>query len=264
MDRLQEGLRVVKDKLDGSNRRLLYLVVSGSHAWGLDRPDSDIDLRGVYQDPTTKLLQLNKGKDNIEFSYDDYDIQLYEIEKFLRMLCNHNGNMVNLLWLPKPIAITLHVPWAGLARQFLTQRLRYYYRGYAESQRKRAMSQRGGKALIYTYREIFSGIYTMKYGVMEHNFMKLWDEAKKQGWYTGSLLDRYFPDPTQEVTDEGWHQFYSEWGELVTKLEEETNQSSLPETFDGLDECNCILKQLRLYNLFDTGGGLNNGKEVST
>jgi len=248
-EQLTTGLSLVKERLAKDDKQLLYLVVSGSHAWGLQRPNSDIDLRGIYQAPTMKILGLRKGKDTVEFSQGIYDIQLYEIEKFLDMLCRHNGNMVSLLCLPNPIIHDSKIPWDELAQQFTTRKLRHYYRGYAQSQRKRAMSQRGGKALIYTYREMFSGIYVMHYGITEHDFMKLWEEAIKNGWYKGNLLNKYFPNPNQDVTDEGWHEFYSEWDELCNVLDKEVEESPLPETFDGFELCTGILQQLRLDNL---------------
>lgn len=248
-EQLEICLSLVADKLTTDGNRLLYLAVSGSHAWGLQRAGSDIDLRGVYQKPTTKVLGLNKGRDTIEFLQGICDVQLYEVEKFLNMLCRHNGNMVNLLCLPNPITRDSRVPWTKLSRKFMTKKLRHYYRGYAESQRKRAMSQRGGKALIYTYREMFSGIYVMHYGVVEHDFMKLWREAVKNGWYRVGLLNRYFPNYKKEVTDEGWHEFYSEWEELCEVLEREASKSTLPETFDGVQSCTKILLQLRLDDL---------------
>ena len=111
------------------------------------------------------------------------------------------------------------------------------------------MSQRGGKALIYTYREMFSGLYVMHFGTMEHNFIKLWNEAKNQDWYGQGLLDKYFPNPTQEVSDEGWHQFYSEWENLCIKLDTEAENSPLPENYNGVASCNKILQNLRLMNL---------------
>jgi len=243
------GIELIKHKLAEGNQSLLYLVVSGSHAWGLEKPDSDIDLRGIYQEPTINILGLHKIRDTVEFTDGDYDVQLYELEKFLNLLCNHNGNMVNLLWLPNPLVSTPAIPWTELSKLFMTRKLRFYYRGYADSQRKRAMSQRGGKALIYTYREIFSGLFAMHYGYMEHSFKKLWDEAKKQNWYNGGLLDKYFPDPAQEVTDEGWRQFYAEWEELCIKLDNEAAISPLSGTFDGFNMCDRILKQRRLLAL---------------
>ena len=196
-----------------------------------------------------KVLGLDKGRDTIEFSDGLYDVQLYEIEKFLNMLCRHNGNMVNLISFSKPIICSLTVGWVGLAKRFTTKKLRYYYRGYAEGQRKRAMSERGGKALIYTFREMFSGLHTMHYGYMEHDFKKLWGIAVKNRWYTGDLLEKYFPDPTQNITDEGWRRFYAEWDELCVVLDKETESSSLPETHDGKAECSQLLQRLRLIDL---------------
>jgi predicted nucleotidyltransferase len=249
-EQLDKGVELVRERLDNDGRKLLYLVVSGSHAWGLQRADSDIDLRGVYQDPTMQTFILHKGRDTIEFSEGIYDVQLYEIEKFLRMLCNHNGNMVNLLWLPNPIQVSFIIPWGRLAHDFLTKKLRFYYRGYAESQRKRAMSQRGGKALIYTYREMFSGLYTMRYGRMEHDFQKLWDEAVNNGWYKGELLGKYFPNPAKEVSDEGWRKFYAEWEELCLVLDAEADKSLLSDSYDGINECSELLQTLRLFDLY--------------
>ncbi len=248
---LDKGLALVLERLAADNRRLLYLAVSGSHAWGLERADSDIDLRGVYQDTTMKVLALHKGKDTVEFSEGMYDVQLYEVEKFLAMLCKHNGNMVNLLWLPRPISTSLVIPWVGLARKFLTRRLRHYYRGYAEGQRKRAMSERGGKALVYTYREMFSGLHTMRYGYLEFDFKKLWQIAIDNGWYNGDLLSKNFPDPQPRITDEGWHRFYSEWELLCGKLDIEAENSPLPESFDGIGICSELLQQVRIYDLFN-------------
>ncbi len=246
---LAEGIALVHDHLKAKGASLLYLAVSGSHVWGLERPDSDIDFRGVYQVPTVQTMGLEKGRDTVELTEGIYDVQLYEVEKFLNMLCNHNGNMVNLLYYPRPAFASFVLPWVWLSKSFTTRKLRNYYRGYAEGQRKRAMSQRGGKALIYTYREMFSGLWTMHYGYPEHNFMKLWDEAKAQGWYDGALLGKYFPDPNQPVSDEGWHQFYAEWAELCTALDRESAMSSLPETFDGREQCSHLLQQLRLHDL---------------
>lgn len=246
---MSDGLASIKAKLGEGGNQLLYAAASGSHAWGLSRPDSDIDIRGIYLKPTWKRLGLNPGRDTIEFSEGIYDVQLYELEKFLRMLCNHNGNMVNLLWLPDPHIFTIWVPWMELARSFLTKKLRHYYRGYAESQRKRAMSQRGGKALVYTYREILSGIICMHFGYMEHDFQTLWETARKMGWYSGGLLDKYFLDWNQEVSDEGWRQFYAEWEQLCQVLDREAEISKLPDTFDGWDLCNQILLDMRLSNL---------------
>ena len=250
----------VKERLSKDNRKLLYLAVSGSHAWGLQRPDSDVDLRGVYQDPTDKVLSIHPGSDNIEFTKDDstsapLDVQLYEIEKFLGMLLKNNGNMVTFLNLPLVLYCDKSViPWKKLSGIFSTRKLKTYYKGYADSQRKRALSQRGGKALIYTYREMFAGLYLMRYGKMIFDFKILWKEAEHNSWYTEGLLYKYFGQENINIpiSDSDWDKFYSEWEELTGKLEKESQTSPLPENNDGYEFCNNLLLTLRKQNMVET------------
>lgn len=251
----EDCLAAVNEKLRERNEKLLYLAISGSHAWGLQREDSDVDLRGVYQKPTNKILELHKGKDTIEYHDGPLDVQLYEVEKFLRMLCKHNGNMVSLLHSPLHLyKNSEHVSWHVLGKAFLTKKLRFYYRGYADSQRKRALSQRGGKALIYTYKEMFSGLYLMKYGKMNFNFLDLWRDAERNSWYIEGLLYKYYANPTLPISDVGWSRFYREWEELSGKLDTEAANSPLPDAFDGYELCNWYLKKLRFDSLNQIGG----------
>lgn len=233
-------------KLQQLRKMPLFLAVSGSHANGLARPDSDIDIRGVYLDPTRQILSLHRGADTIEATEDVIDIQLYELGKLLGMLLKHNGNIVRLLLSPIVLYEDLDIPWRELARRFLTKKLRHYYRGYAQAQRKRAMSERGGRALVYTYREIFEGLAVMRLGEPIFNFRQLWKWVEDRGFYTNGLLYQYFDDFTKEVTDEGWRQFYREWEELCLLLDEETAHSGLPESYDGYRECNELLLKWRL------------------
>jgi len=244
-----EILSVTRNELSKRDKTLLFASVAGSHIWGLSRPDSDFDVRGIYQDDTLSCLDIYDHKDTVEFTIGDIDGQFYEIRKFLRMLCKHNGNMVTLLLSPINLYSTLYVPWTDLANKFLTQKLKHYYKGYALSQRKRALSQRGGKALLYTYREIFAGLYLMHYGKMEFNFNVLWDAAQQNNWYNVGLLFNYFPDYKKEVSEEQWNRFYIEWDGLVEILEEVTEKSLLPEDYDGWEECSSYLKQLRIRRI---------------
>ena len=253
---LNMGMQLVQTKLAESNQKLLLLAVSGSHSWGLQRPDSDFDLRGVYQESTLNVLDINKPRDTVEFTDGLYDVQLYEVEKFFKMLCGHNGNMVMLLHLPDFLYEDDFIFWRNLGHSFLTKKLRFYYRGYADSQRKRALSQKGGKALIYTYREMFTGLYLMKHGTVCFDFNKLWREAEHDGWYVDGLLYKYYPNHrqyfpagTQNITPDEWNKFYIEWEKLSELLDKEAEKSSLPDAYDGYDICNTLLRGLRIQNI---------------
>ncbi len=226
---------MVSSLLGYADRKPLFLCVSGSHIWGLERPDSDYDVRGIYLDPTERFLGLGTmhghGADTVEFSElldgVKVDVQCYEAKKFFNMLLSGNGNCI--VQLLSPICLLDTLGAEALAAPFITKDLFRYYYGYAEAQRKRALSQRGGKALVYTYREIFGGCHLLLEGRLEYDFMRLWEWAKNKGIYSTGLLDRYFPDPHQEVIDEGWRQFYAEWAMLQDKLKECRDASKLPD-----------------------------------
>ena len=256
---------LVKSRLIDECKLPLFLTVAGSHSYGLERPDSDIDIRGIYLDPTEKILSLHPGRDTIEGFIGDeqrIDYQLYEFGKFLGMLLKGNGNMIRMILSPLTLYYWPDIDWVRITKKFITRKLCLYYTGYAASQRKRAMSERGGKALIYTYREIFEGFSVMVTGQPIFDFRKLWQWVTDNKFYKGGLLDRYFEDPTQEVTDEGWRQFYQEWEVLSARLGEVADKSFLPESYDGYAELNHLLYYWRIKGLFLPA--LSIQKEVSS
>ena len=259
----QKLLTVAFDQMKQRNKHLLFCSVSGSHIWGLSRPDSDFDLRGVYSDSPQDFLGFRSSTDTIEFKVEpDIDGQFYELEKFLRLLCAGNGNMVTQAL--SPISLYpqyktaddyyregIEYQFQYLATKAITKQLKNYYKGYAQSQRKRAMSERGSKALIYTYREIFSGLHVMRYGKMEFDFKALLAEATMNGWYPTGLLDQYYPSCLGKhvtIDNEKWQQFWIEWEKLDQKLEEEAAKSTLPEKAEGLrEECEQLLMEYRFF-----------------
>ena len=245
---MHEAVSLVCKRLRQAGGIPLFLAISGSHACNLARADSDIDVRGVYQDATTKVLGLRPCADTIEGTDGTVDFQCYELKKFLTMLLNHNGNAVRLLLGPLFMyELPTSIDWGELGKRFLTKRLRNYYRGYAIAQQKRAMSHRGGRALIYTYREIFEGLAVMRLGYPLFDFRELWNYVCMEGFYPNrGLLDDYFGDFSKPVSDEGWHMFYSEWEILCTLLDEEVAKSPLPDNYDGFGEINAILLERRL------------------
>lgn len=265
----QNLLQVTKEQLDLRNKKLLFCAVSGSHIWGLSRPDSDFDLRGIYADSPQDFLGFRSSTDTVEFKVEpDIDGQFYELEKFFRMLCSGNGNMVTQVLSPilvyqpsKSIYFDLYTPskedviidFQLLATRAITKQLKNYYKGYAQSQRKRAMSERGSKALLYTYREIFSGLHVMKYGDIEFDFKKLLAEATMNNWYPIGLLDKYYPSCLGKhitIDNAEWQSFWVEWEKLDGKLEEEAAKSTLPEKAEGLrEECEQLLREYRFQQV---------------
>jgi len=84
----------VNDIPEGS--RLLYKVLSGSHATNLVTPDSDEDWRGVYQVPTRQILGLQQPPETVEVPP---DTTYWELAHFARLCLRGNPNIMELLWI---------------------------------------------------------------------------------------------------------------------------------------------------------------------
>ena len=69
---------------------LIYQVIAGSQAYGLDTPESDLDLRGVCIPPRRYLLGLSSFE-QWEQQDESGDVVIYALEKFARLAlaCNH-------------------------------------------------------------------------------------------------------------------------------------------------------------------------------
>jgi predicted nucleotidyltransferase len=76
--------------------RLLYKVLSGSHATNLVTPTSDEDWRGVYQVPTRTLLGLQQPPETVEVPPDE---TYWELGHFARLCIKGNPNIMELLWI---------------------------------------------------------------------------------------------------------------------------------------------------------------------
>lgn len=232
---------------------VLFAGVTGSHAWGLGRPESDVDIRGVYVKPTRAVLSLHPGRDTVERlrrdanGLSESDVQFYEIGKACHMCLAHNGNLIELALSPSVFyATTEGTTFREIAKKFLTKKLANYYRGYATSQRRRAAQNRGGKALVYTYREIFAGIWLMREGYIEYNFRSLWQHVEESGVYHSTLLPRIFNRPKVElVGQEEMQHFEREWDELQVVFDASVRGSPLPESYDGYNELNDLLLHVR-------------------
>ena len=80
-----------------SRCRPLLIGFGGSIAYGLDTPQSDIDIRGIFLNPREEWIGLREGTENIRL--DDSDTVLYGLRKGMKLLLNGNPNVIELLGL---------------------------------------------------------------------------------------------------------------------------------------------------------------------
>jgi len=240
----------VKDWIESNyGVTVIFMVVTGSHMWNLADKSADLDVRGYYVKPTEQVLSIHKGRDTIEANKimdKELDIQFYEIEKGLRLTFNGNGNMIEMIGSPTIFYKDKTIDWRIIYRKSLCKNLGNYYKGYAHNQRKRAAANRGGKALLYTYREIMAGTWLMRTGKIVYDFTKLKPNFEKYyGWHS-KLLDWAIVNKTTAVTSEVWDKsFLKEWEYLLRIFEDERGRSQLPDKNENYYLFNEILLDLR-------------------
>ena len=85
--------------------RLLYEYIRGSHLYGLNNEDSDVDSSGVFITKEENLLGL--GLDFQELVADERnDTTWYEIGKFMSMLITSNPSVIESLFVPEDKVLT--------------------------------------------------------------------------------------------------------------------------------------------------------------
>lgn len=75
-------------------KNIILLAVMGSHAYGIDKPDSDIDLRGVALNNSKEIL-LSKDFEQVVES--NTDTTIYSFNKLIKLLSSNNPNTMELL-----------------------------------------------------------------------------------------------------------------------------------------------------------------------
>ena len=124
--------------------RTILLGLMGSHSHGTYIPPEnggidDIDVMGVCVPPKDYYLGL-KQFEQVDTWVDEYDIVIYEVRKFIRLLLKNNPNVLGLLWLPKKDYIVLTSEGQKLIdnRELFSSKIAYHsFTGYAKGQLKR-------------------------------------------------------------------------------------------------------------------------------
>ncbi|MEM6394847.1 MAG: nucleotidyltransferase domain-containing protein [Bacteroidota bacterium] len=84
------------------NGHILLECISGSQAYGLETPTSDVDLKGVFLLPKNRFYGLDYVK---QVANPSNDIVFYELGRFMELLSVNNPNILELLNTPEQSVI---------------------------------------------------------------------------------------------------------------------------------------------------------------
>jgi hypothetical protein len=123
-------------QLESDSSHLLLKCISGSHAYGLSLPQSDIDIKGVFVLPKAEYFGLTYTD---QVNNDTNDIVFYEIKKFVDLLSKNNPNILELLNTPED-CIQYRNPLMSLinTEAFLSRLCNQTFGQYAYAQIKKA------------------------------------------------------------------------------------------------------------------------------
>lgn len=118
---------------------LIYKVIAGSQAYGLETPTSDRDERGVCIPPRRVLLGLSEFE-QWEQRDESGDVVIYALTKFVRLALACNPNIIELLYTEPRFILFMNDAGRQLREHrhlFLSRRVRHTFAGYALSQLRR-------------------------------------------------------------------------------------------------------------------------------
>lgn len=147
----------------------VFATISGAHLYGFASRDSDVDLRGAFMLPAKALLGLHPAEETItvvDQSVVDLDWVAHDVRKFVRLMTNHNGYVLEQLYSPLVVLATdAFDELRQLGRGCVTRPTVRHYQGFAKGRRKRLDEPHPTvKHLLYAYRVLLTGIHLMQTG----------------------------------------------------------------------------------------------------
>lgn len=136
--------------MDNMERKLIFRCRVGSHLYGLQRPESDVDYMSVFLPTSKDLLGLTpvhevdnstkSSKEDRRNTADDIDDKMYAFPKFMHLLLQNNPNIVEVLFATDDVIETVEPEFRFLMdnyQKIISQRVFHTFTGYAFSQKKK-------------------------------------------------------------------------------------------------------------------------------
>lgn len=121
--------------------KVIMQAVCGSRAYGLDTPESDYDLKGVYVSPTIDVASLKPPTQTVDHT--DPDWAFHEVGKFISLCLKCNPTTIEQLYLAEYDFVSSEFQMLIDRRDlFLSSRAIFgAYGRYAEAQMKRLLNR---------------------------------------------------------------------------------------------------------------------------
>jgi hypothetical protein len=228
----------------------LFVTVSGAHLYGFPSPDSDFDLRGAYVLPLKSVIGLDRLEETVTRTFEQDRLQIdlvaHDIKKFLTLLLNKNGQMLEQLYSPLVVqGGAAFEELRELARDCITRRIHHFYDRFARHQIKRLETESPArvKTLLYVYRVLLTGILLLETGQVEANLPRL-----NETFHLPFIPDLIAQKQREKValTNSDLMRHRDTIARLQARLETAFHESRLPEQPTNRQALNDFLVRVRL------------------
>ena len=176
---------------------IILLTLGGSHAYGMDNENSDLDIRGIALNCKEDILL---GKDFDQVINTDTDTTVYSFNKILQLLTSNNPNTIEALGCKKEHYLHLSDIGKELLenrKMFLSQICIHSFGGYAGSQLRR-MENKAARLVgqeqneEYILKSINNAKYDFKnryYPMCDGELNLYTDKAVQEGYESEIFMD---------------------------------------------------------------------------
>lgn len=127
-------------------KHTILKVKHGSHAYGLNIPASDLDIKGVCIEPTNFHFGFTNSFEQFEqMGQNGCDIVVYSLKKFARLAADANPNIIEVLHVADEDVLVCDEFGEQLREhryEFISRKAKFTFAGYAHAQLKRIKTHR--------------------------------------------------------------------------------------------------------------------------
>ena len=241
----------------------IFITIHGSHAYGMSRPDSDVDMTGIAIPPKiyfhgfSKRFEQFKGvfpRNHNGFiqrteravgrsvpSDEKIDSTIYDIRKFLKLASDCNPNIIEMLFTDEKFHI-ISSPLADKLIEnrdlFLSTKAKFRFCGYAFSQLKRIKSHRSWLLNPIERKPTREDFGLPNHSIISRDHREAAEGLIKKQVHKWILLEEELPREVLETVRGNTIQALTEMWESLVELSqdfEEINNVPFPINEDGFD-----------------------------
>lgn len=118
---------------------IILSVVTGSRLHGLNKPDSDWDIRGIFRHDPMDIISPFRNPSSVSWIEGDIDNTAYELRDFVKLLTQGNPNHLEVLYsnIVKQTSVIGEDMRANRIKFLDSERIYMAHKGYAANQFKK-------------------------------------------------------------------------------------------------------------------------------